>query len=270
MTITLGDTGLVEAMARAAHEAGELALRFFRDGAETSAAIQYKEGGSPVSEADLAVDRLLHERLEVLAPDAGWLSEETADTSDRLGKRRVFIVDPIDGTRAFIKGDRRWGISLALVEAGQPALAVLHMPALGETYIATRNGGATCNGAPLSVSARSSLTGARFAGPVKAMDELERQGLAIVREPRIPSLAYRLALIASGGLDAAIASTNAWDWDIAAAHLLIREAGGKLTDIDRIEPVYNAVEPRHRALNAAARQLHDELVEAVRKMAASS
>lgn len=263
-----GDTGLVEAMIRAALEAGDLALRYFREGASTSASIEYKEGGSPVSEADLAVDKLLKERLIPLLPEAGWLSEETTDDSVRLERRRVFIVDPIDGTRAFIKGDPRWGISLALVEEGQPVLGVLHMPALRETYSAAAGSGARLNGESIRVSPRTDLKGARFAGPVKAMDGLDKQGFAVAREPRVPSLAYRLTLIASGGLDAAVASTNAWDWDIAAAHLLIKEAGGRLTDLDMNEPAYNAAEPRHKALTAAAPRLHDDLVAAIRKIAA--
>lgn len=264
----LGD--LLDGMTRAAHEAGDLTLRYFREGAQTSAEVQYKEGGSPVSEADLAADRLLRERLGPLAPAAGWLSEETADNPDRLNRNLVFIVDPIDGTRAYIKGDPRWGISLALVLDGRPLAGVLHMPALAETYVAAAGQGATLNGARISFSQHRQLRGARFAGPVKAMDGLDEQGYEVVREPRVPSLAYRLARVASGDLDAAVASTSAWDWDIAAAHLLIREAGALLTDLEGLEPAYNALIPRHKALTAAAPQLHGDLVEAMRKIAASS
>lgn len=265
-----GYHGLLQAMVLAAHEAGELTLGYFREGYQTAARVEYKDGGSPVSEADLAADRLLLQRLAPLEPSAGWLSEETADNAERLQRRRVFVVDPIDGTRAFIKGDNRWGISMALVEDGRPVIGIVHMPALRETYAAIRGGGAKLNGVPISVSARPHLKGARFAGPVKAMEGLEEQGFAIVREPRVPSLAYRLARIASGDLDAAVASTSAWDWDIAAADLLIREAGGQLTDLDLREPAYNAPEPRHKALTAAAPQLHADLVEAMRKIAAAS
>ena len=265
-----GNSALLEAMTRAALEAGELALRYFRVGEKTSASIQYKDGGSPVSEADLAVDQLLKLRLEPLLPEAGWLSEETADNSVRLEKHQVFIVDPIDGTRAFINGDARWGISLALVEAGRPVLGVLQMPALAQTFAAAEGWGATMNGTTITPSRHPELKGARFAGPSKAMDGLDKQGFAIVREPRVPSLAYRLARIALGDLDAAVASTSAWDWDIAAAHLLIRESGGCLTDLDKQEPSYNAAEPRHKALTAAAPQVHGELVEAIRKIAAAN
>lgn len=270
MALSDRDNGLVEAMTRAALEAGDLALRYFKEGANTSASIDYKDGGSPVSEADLAVDALLKARLTPLVQGSGWLSEETADNPERLSRTQVFIVDPIDGTRAFIKGDPRWGVSLALVENGRPVRAVLHMPALRETYVAIAGEGAELNGAPLRASPRPDLKGARFAGPVKAMEALDQQGYAVEREPRVPSLAYRLAMVASGALEAAVASTNAWDWDIAAAHLLIAEAGGRLTDLDMTEPVYNATQPRHNALTAAAPQLHDELVAAIRKIAAQT
>lgn len=270
MPLSNRDNGLIEAMTRAALEAGDLALRYFNQGGQTSASIDYKDGGSPVSEADLAVDELLKARLMPLVAEAGWLSEETADNPERLSRAQAFIVDPIDGTRAFIKGDPRWGVSVALVEDGRPVRAVLHMPALKETYVAVAGLGAEMNGDAIRASSRPALKGARFAGPVKAMEGLDRQGYAVEREPRVPSLAYRLAMVASGALDAAVASTNAWDWDIAAAHLLISEAGGRLTDLDMSEPVYNAAQPRHNALTAAAPQLHDELVAAIRKVAAQT
>ncbi len=263
------NTGLLDVMTRAAHEAGELAMRYFREAEQTSAAIQYKDGGSPVTEADVAVDDLLKARLRPLIP-VGWLSEETADNADRLDLPLAFIVDPIDGTRAFIRGDKRWGISLALVENGKPVLGVLFMPALRQTYAAAAGRGATMNGASITASVRTDLKGARIAGPIKAMDGLDQQGFGILREPRIPSLAYRLARIALGDIDAAIASTDAYDWDIAAAHLLIREAGGCFTDLDMRAPVYNAAVPRHKALTAAGPHMHSELVAAIRKLAANS
>ena len=187
----------------------------------------------------------------------------------RLGKRQVFIVDPIDGTRAFIGGDPRWGVSAARVEDGAPLAAALYMPALGEMYLAWRGGGAFRNGALIAASGLSALAGARLAAPANAFPELEKQGLGFVREPRVPSLAYRLAKVASGEIDAAIASTNAWDWDIAAADLLIREAGGVLSDLEMRQPVYNNPVPRHGVLTAAPAPLHGALVAAIRKISVS-
>ena len=255
---------LAAAMREIAVAAGVLALDFFEHGAKTSAVIEYKDGGSPVSEADIVVDRYLHERLTALWPDAGWLSEESADDRKRLNRQSCFVVDPIDGTRAFIQGDRRWGIAIALVEGGRPLAGVLHMPALAETFVATAGGGATLNGASICASRRKALAGARIAGPKKALEALGQHGHAVVAEPRVPSLAYRLALVGSGQIDAALASTDAWDWDIAAADLIVRESGGVLTLMDGQSPQYNLAHPRHGVLAAAGACLHASLVEAMR------
>jgi myo-inositol-1(or 4)-monophosphatase len=133
---------LFASVTEAARMAGEMALGFFRPGERTSAAVESKEGGSPVTEADKLVDRFLKQRLGELAPQAGWLSEETPDTADRLTRRTVFVVDPIDGTRAFVAGDRRWAVSIALVAEGRPEFGIVHLPALAETFIGVRGRGA--------------------------------------------------------------------------------------------------------------------------------
>lgn len=255
---------LLPAIRDAALEAGRMAMAWFRPGAATTARIAWKNGVSPVSDADLAVDAFLRERLGALAPEAGWLSEETEDDARRLERSRVFIVDPIDGTRAFLTGDPRWAVSAALVEAGRPLAAVLHLPAANLTFMAARGGGATLNGRPIAASARDSLTGGRFAGPPRLLDGLARGGLSFEREPRIPSLAYRLARVGAGELEAGIASTDAWDWDIAAADLIVQEAGGLLTDLEARPPVYNRETPRHGVLGAAPAALHGTLLTVLR------
>jgi myo-inositol-1(or 4)-monophosphatase len=260
-----GDDDLLTLMESAAFEAGAIALAFFNEGAATNARIDWKAGGSPVSEADYSVDVFLRERLGALQPDAGWLSEETTDDSDRMSRERLFIVDPIDGTRAFIKGDPRWAISIALVMQGRPRLAVLHLPALNETFTASAGGGARLNGTPISASARSGLEGAAISGPPKILEDMARRGLAFAPQPRVPSLAYRLALVACGRIEAGIASTNAWDWDIAAADLIVAEAGGCLTDLADCKPAYNASLPRHGVLGAAPVHLHGALIKALRE-----
>ena len=265
---TRPDAGeLLTSRRAAAVEAGATALDWFRAGEETRARIQWKGGVSPVCEADFAVDAYLRDRLGALLPGAGWLSEETADSPERMERREVFIVDPIDGTRAFISGDPRWAVSVALVEDGRPRLAVLHMPAAGLTFEASAGGGASLNGIPIGVSAQAGLAGARIAGPPRLMDNMARAGVQFAREPKIPSLAYRLARVAAGEIDAGIASTDAWDWDIAAADLIVREAGGLLTDLEEREPAYNKANPRHGILGAAPARLHGELIAALRKAA---
>jgi myo-inositol-1(or 4)-monophosphatase len=178
----------------AARQAGDIALAFFRDGARTSARVDSKAGGSPVTEADLAANVFLQGYLAKAFPDAGWLSEETADNSDRLALRRLVIVDPIDGTRAFLTGDPRWAVAIALIEDGRPVAAVVHAPALERTFAAAAGFGGSVNGAPLRASGAATLENARAAGPRVAIERMAQVAAATIGVgPKIPSLAYRLA-----------------------------------------------------------------------------
>lgn len=255
---------LAAAMAKASVAAGALALDFFRDGAKTRAAITYKNGGSPVSEADIAADSFLKQELLRLLPDAGWLSEETTDDPARLDKSRLFIVDPIDGTRAFIKGDPRWGVSVALVDQGRPVIGIIHMPALEETFSATKGRGAKLNDKKITSGTGKIFSGVSVGGPRKILDKLSTAGLDIAKPDRIPSLAYRFALVAAARLDVGLASTNAWDWDIAAADLIVHESGGRLTGLDGALPKYNQARPRHGALVATGRKLYAAVIAALK------
>ncbi|MGH6800708.1 MAG: 3'(2'),5'-bisphosphate nucleotidase CysQ [Methylocella sp.] len=262
--ISHGDD-LVASFVAAARGAGALALAFFRPGAVTSAGISHKAGGSPVTEADYLVDRFLRQRLETLVPEAGWLSEETEDTSARLSKDIVFVVDPIDGTRSFMKGHGAWAIAIALVEQGRPLIGIVHAPALGETYVAARGAGARLNDTAIAVSKLVALgAGARVAAPVLLAERLREAGLQFALQPKIPSLALRIANVASGALDAGFASENAHDWDIAAADLILHEAGGRLASLDGCAIVYNRGDTRHGLLTAAPAQIHAEVNAAAR------
>jgi myo-inositol-1(or 4)-monophosphatase len=264
--ISHGD-GLVASFVEAARGAGTLALAFFRPGAATSAKISHKAGGSPVTEADYLVDRFLKQRLETLVPEAGWLSEESEDTSARLSKDIVLVVDPIDGTREFMRGHGVWAIAIALVEEGRPLIGVVHAPALRETYVAAKGAGARLNGAAIEVSKLAAIgAGARVAAPVLLAERLREAGLQFALQPKIPSLALRIANVASGALDAGFASENARDWDIAAADLILHEAGGRLASLDGCEIVYNRSNTRHGLLTAAPAQIHAEVNAAVRSV----
>ena len=239
-----------------AQEAGRIALAHFRHGERTTASIDYKHGGSPVTAADLAVDAFLKEKLVVAFPGSGWLSEETEDDASRLSQARVLVVDPIDGTRAFVDGDPRWTVSIAMVVAGRPIAGVVHAPALDETYAAAIGRGASLNRRAIGVSARATLDGAKIGGPRFIVQAVERAAaLSFVLEPKIPSLAYRIALAASGALDLAAASEKSHDWDIAAADLILAEAGGALVDGDGETLKYNRQETLHPALFAASNKL---------------
>jgi myo-inositol-1(or 4)-monophosphatase len=248
---------LMPGLRAAVREAGALALPSFRAGEGTSARVWYKAGNSPVTEADLAVDAFLRERLTELLPEAGWLSEESADAPDRLERPLVWIVDPIDGTRAFSTGNPDWSVSVGLVADGRPVAGIVHAPAHGHLYEALAGEGARRDGAPIRVSERTGLEGATVAGPKPLVDRIDRAiGAAMERLPKVSSLALRLALVAGGAIDVGLVGGQAHDWDLAGADLILHEAGGALTDARGGAPRYNRPEPVHRELVAASRRLH--------------
>jgi myo-inositol-1(or 4)-monophosphatase len=258
--------GIQHLLRAAALEAGALAMRWFRPGERTPARVWTKGKGSPVTQADVEVDTLLRRRLAVAGDEFGWLSEETVDSPERLERRLVFIVDPIDGTRAFIEGDPRWCVSLALVADGAPIAAMVHAPALDFTHEATCDGQALLNGEPIGVSHASSLARARVAGPRFLLDALTSAGTRIEAIGKIPSLAHRLCKVADGSLDVALASADSNDWDIAAAHLIVERAGGKLADLDGVVPRYNRAFTNHGRLVAASVDGFEHVLSQVRRV----
>jgi myo-inositol-1(or 4)-monophosphatase len=239
-------------------EAGEIALGYFRGGA---AKRWSKHDDSPVTEADIAVDRFLAERLPPLVEGSAWLSEETADTTERLSRRHVWIVDPIDGTRAFIEGRPEWVVSAALVEHGAPVLGVVHNACEDETFAGARGAGAFRNGAQLRMDDVEGLTGLNIGGPQSLLSSLAAHG--VVKGQWRYALANRLVQVAGGGLDAALARPNAHDWDIAAAHVILEEAGGRLIGFDGAVPTYNRTGTRHGGLIAAAPARASALMDAL-------
>lgn len=255
------DAGL---LAEAVVEAGRAALAHWGRDPQ----VWLKAGDSPVSEADLEADRLLRARLLAARPDHGWLSEETADSADRLDRSRVFVVDPIDGTRAFIAGDAVWAVSAALVEAGRPIAAALFQPVTGDLMVAARGAGAWRAAGPLAASPRARLEGARLAGPRKFRDHAAARAAGVEVQAFVPSLALRIAWVADGRLDVALASARSHDWDLAAADLLVHEAGGSLATLDGTPVSYNARVPRHPPLVAAAPGIAAASLGLLRAMAA--
>ena len=265
LSLSLGDD-LYNSFVEATLGAGELALSFFRPGEMTPATISHKPGGSPVTEADYQVDDYLKRHLLALLPQAGWLSEETEDDRTRLTKNLVFVVDPIDGTRGFMTGKAAWAIAVALVEHGRPSFGIVHAPALQKTYVAVKGEGARLNDRPIAVSRLDTVrTDTRVAAPAFLADRLLQSGLRFDLQPKIPSLALRIAAVASGALDAGFASENSHDWDIAAADLILQEAGGRLATIDGGSIRYNQHDTRHGLLIAAPVQIHAEINAAARR-----
>ncbi|ACA16708.1 inositol monophosphatase [Methylobacterium sp. 4-46] len=270
MASPLDPRALLPQVRATVREAALLALPFFRAGERTTARVWSKSGGSPVTEADVAVDTFLKIRLSELAPRAAWLSEETRDDPVRLAHDLVWIVDPIDGTRAFLSGDPDWSIAIALLAEGEPVLGMVAAPVTGLLYEAVAGEGARRNGEPIRVTDQADLARARVAGPKPMVDHLERAlGLggtpdALVRLRRIPSLALRVARVAEGLVDVGLISSDARDWDLAGADLILREAGGAMLDLAGRVPSYNRREPVHGELVAAPQSMQAALLSAMR------
>ncbi len=234
----------------AAREAGRIAMGYFGKDPQ----VWIKEGTSPVSEADYAADRFLRERLLAARPGYGWLSEETADDPSRLKAPRTFVVDPIDGTRAFIAGNPTWCVSVAVVEQGRSLAGVLDCPARNEVFWATRGGGAFLDGRRLDVATTGSHPS--IAGPKPLIDRLDAGLIAQSRRvDYVPSLAYRLAMIADGRIDASFVKSDSHDWDLAGAALILEEAGGTLLDSSGDTPRFATERIRHGELVAGSGEL---------------
>ena len=247
------DAGVLQETVR---EAGRLALSMFG----TELRTWTKGASSPVSEADIAVNDLLEAKLRPATPDYGWLSEESVDDEARLTKRRVWIVDPIDGTRSYLAGRDDWCVSVALVEDAVPILAAVFVPVSGEFFFAARGQGTRLNGAAVEAALGTELDFARVAGPKPLVERLAPVSKPIELHPRIGSLALRLCRVAHGALDAAFAGGQSRDWDLAAAHLIVQEANGNMTALSGDAILYNRRDVAHGVLVAAGRDRHAEII----------
>ena len=246
-----------------AAEAAEMALGYWRSDPKR----WEKEGGSPVSEADINVDRHLRERLLAERPDYGWLSEEASEEDrTRMAGRRGFIADPIDGTRAFLEGKETWGVAVSVIEDGRPTVGVLACPALDLTYMARTGKGATRNGHPIRVNDETVDRVPRMAGPRGWINQMP-DGYAerVQRVPYIPTLAYRIALVADGGLDGTYIRASAHDWDLAASDIILSEAGGALLRSDGEKPTYGRDTTRHGMLIAGSAVQLPQMLDMVRR-----
>lgn len=246
----------------AAREAGRIAMGFWRQQPK----VWDKDLGlGPVTEADLAVDRMLHRRLLDAHPDHGWLSEETPDTDARLKARRTFIVDPIDGTRAFVEGSPTFAHSIALAEGSQVIAGVVYLPEPDLLYAATRGGGATLNGAPLRPTGASGAEGASILAAKSIFDGHHWTAGTLPAERHFrASLAYRMCLVAQGRFDAMITLRDSWEWDIAAGALIVEEAGGAVSDRHGDALSFNHPVPQRPGVIAGGKSLQRDLLSRLR------
>lgn len=234
--------------------AGEAIMAYYQD----SFSVKDKAPDNPVTDADLAADALLHEKLRALLPQAGWLSEETADSPERLERELVWVVDPVDGTKEFVMGIPEFSISVALVENGMPQLAVIFNPPAGELYHALRGHGAYFNHNPVAVSRTDQMLGARVDA---SRSERKRGEFApfeeIVELRTMGSIAYKLARVAAGQSDATWSRGPKSEWDICAGALLIEEAGGRCVDLDGRPFLFNKPFPKVNGIIATNAHLYE-------------
>jgi len=242
----------------AAAEAGRIAASYWTKNPRT----WDKPGGhGPVTEADLEIDRMLRSELMAARPDYGWLSEETEDGPARLGRSRVFIVDPIDGTRSFIEGGRAFAHSLAVAEAGRIIAGVVFLPMMDRMFTAARGQGAHLNDTRLTASrlgdepsaqilaSRPNFTADHWPGGVPRATRTYR-----------PSLAYRMALVGEGRFDGMVTFRDSWEWDIAAGALIASEAGAEVSDRDGAALIFNNPTPLLPGVITAGAPLHAALM----------
>lgn len=246
----------------AAQEAGRIATRYTGPEAQRW---EKPDGAGPVTEADLAVNAMLERDLQAARPDYGWLSEETEDNTDRLSKGRVFIVDPIDGTRSFAEGSNTWAHALAIAVDGVVTAGVVYLPKRDLLYVAARGQGATLNGEPIRVSDTHDLNASEIlAARPNLADQHWHQVPGFKRAYR-PSLAYRLALVAQGRYDGMITLRKSWEWDIAAGDLILTEAGAHTSDRTGAPLRFNNRDPRLNGVVAATPRIHEQLNAALRQ-----
>jgi len=242
----------------AAEDAARIALRSWR---KHPKAWEKADGGGPVTEADLAVNAALAQRLRNARPTYGWLSEETTDTPDRLTRDCCFIIDPIDGTRAFIAGEDTFAIAIGVAQGGVMRAGVVCLPALKRLYAAQGDGPATLNGVTLTASAATDPDGARVLTTAPNMAPQHWPGgVPDLKRSFRPSLAYRICLVAEGRHDAMVTFRDAWEWDIAAASLIATRAGAVVTDARGGALRFNAAHPQAPGVIAAAPGLHGPLL----------
>jgi myo-inositol-1(or 4)-monophosphatase len=240
---------------RAAREAGTIIMGLFKGKFE----VQEKSKNNPVTSADLAANRRIRETIHESFPQDGWLSEEDKDNAERLSASRVWVVDPIDGTKEFIEGVPQFAVSIGLVVDGRPAVAMIYNPALDEFYKATAGQGAHLNGQPIRVTDRQDVDGALL---LVSRSEPQRKFQVFVercRIERVGSIAFRLAKVAAGEGDGTLTFRSIREWDICAGVLMVQEAGGKVVDGNGEPLLFNRHEARHRGVVAGSPKLADGL-----------
>jgi myo-inositol-1(or 4)-monophosphatase len=247
-------------------QAGAAIMNYYQD----AFAVTDKSPDNPLTDADLAADSLLKRQLGALLPEAGWLSEETTDNPERLAKKYVWVVDPLDGTKEFVMGLPEFSVSVGLVEDGRPLLAVVFNPPTGELFYGERGGGVFLNGRPVQVSPQPTLSGAQVDASRSEMKRGEFAPFAGLVELKIVgSIAYKLARVAAGLADATWSRGPKNEWDICGGALLVQEAGGQCLDLFNRPFTFNRPQPKVNGIMADNGRIHEEVVAVLQQQGAA-
>lgn len=251
----------LDLLIEAARESGQIASSY----ANANPEIWDKpDGAGPVTEADLAVNRMLENELQTARPDYGWLSEETPPNEDRMTRERTFIIDPIDGTRSFIEGSNTWAHSLAIAENGRVVAGVVFLPLRNKLYTAAYGLGAFLNATPITPSSASNLNASEILAARPTMDAKHWKQTPLFNRSHRPSLAYRLSLVADGSFDGMLTLRPTWEWDVAAGTIILEEAGASVSDKTGQPLRFNNQDPRLPGVVAGNAKLHAQVTDALR------
>ena len=238
----------LDLLVHAVRTSGPIALGYAKDALDI---VDKGDNQGPVTAADLAVNTHLCQTLQSARPTYGWLSEETPDDTDRLSRDHTFIIDPIDGTRAFIEGNDNWAHSVAIAHKGAVTAAAVFLPARDLMFTAALGQGAHLNGAPITVSPEQELSFATVLTTKPTMAPENWTTTPPFKRAFRSSLAFRLSLVAQGRFDAMITLRPAWEWDIAAGALIVAEAGGRASDRTGAALTFNNAHPKQNGVLAA-------------------
>ncbi len=255
-------------------EAGEVLIKYFE---KKNYEVRYKSKsgkGSPVTDADIKSNEILKSKIASNFPDDGWLSEETVDDKTRLEKKRVWVIDPLDGTNDFLKGIPEFSISVALVEDKNPVLGVVYNPVNGELYFGIKGNGAylrkikTQELIKLGSNVKNDIKNASIILSRKELSQVEKLEVLIKKFKEVKfreSIAYKIASVASGWADAVVSIFDKSEWDLAGAHIIAEEAGLKVTDSHGNKILYNSENIRRKGVIVANQNLHDEILKILKE-----
>lgn len=254
------DDGIVNLSFEAIKKAGEIALEY----SKKEIGFEYKSKNQPVTEADILINNYLENFFQKHTPSFGWVSEESIDNKSRLQKDFFWCVDPIDGTRSFINKSSQYSISIALIKKNKPIFGIVYNPCTNQKFYAIKNNGAYCNGDRITVGKVNNLEKARIAISSSEYKEFDRKKLKFKNIEKIGSIAYKIALVANGTIDATLSFTKKSDWDIAAASIILSEAGGKITSLSGEKIFYNSENLKIPSLISANVDIHKKFCDRIR------